>query len=92
MLPRQFDMFATAPSTSLVGLQILMSGRCQFCGSNAGVLGSSRAMHYAAVICTRCNRHRGWLSRESASFINSIIDQFGRPTAPIVVRNKSSSH
>ena len=88
MLPNQLDMFATAPSTSLAGLQVLVSRRCITCGSNAAVLGSSRAMHHAAVLCDRCHRHRGWLGAESAQFINSIIDAFGRPTAPIIIRDK----
>jgi hypothetical protein len=92
MLPGQLDFFATAPSTSLVGLRVLHWGECRNCGSNHGTLGSSSGPHCASVICTNCGCHLAWLARESADFIKSVIDNFGRPTAPIVVRNKPPSH
>ena len=39
--------------------------------------------------CSDCDRFRGWMSGETFAFITTIIDQFGRPTEPIVVRGSS---
>jgi hypothetical protein len=90
MLPGQLDMFTTAPSTSLAGLRVLHWGVCRNCGSNLGTLGSSSGPHSASIICTNCGSHLAWLAQESADFISSVIDAFGRPIAPIVIRNRSS--
>jgi hypothetical protein len=83
------DLFAaTAPSTSLIGLAVLMPSDCPACGARAAVLGSSRAMHHAAIRCAECDRHRGWVSAAFAAFVGAIVDEFGRPTEPIVLRSR----
>jgi hypothetical protein len=83
------DLFAaTAPSTSLIGLAVLMPSDCPACGARAAVLGSSRAMHHAAIRCAECDRHRGWVSAAFAAFVGAILDEFGRPTAPIILRSR----
>jgi hypothetical protein len=86
MLPGQLDFFATAPSTTLVGLEVFTNTDCTGCGCNGAVLGSSAGPHCAAIHCVRCGRHRGWLPREAATFINGIIDHFGRPNSPVILR------
>jgi hypothetical protein len=87
MLPGQLDLFAgtTAPSTSMVGLVVRLPRECR-CGSAEFRIGSSRSIHHAALLCGRCGNHMGWLPGESFSFINGIIDQFGRPKSPIIIR------
>ncbi len=87
MIPDQLDFFAgtTAPSTSMVGLLIRLPRECR-CGSVEFTIGSSKNFHHAGLFCADCGAHGGWMSGESFSFINGIIDQFGKPTAPIIVR------
>jgi hypothetical protein len=84
-----FPFVAIAGSTSLVGLHAVMPDGCPVCGAHHAVLGSSKATHAACFRCAQCDRHRGWASAAFTGFVESIIDQFGRPTAPILVRRSS---
>jgi hypothetical protein len=88
MLPGQLDLFSgtTAPSTSIVGLTISSTRTCRYCGSDLAVIGSSRNIHAAELLCAACGQHMGWLPGESFSFIAATIDSFGRPESPIIVR------
>ena len=49
-------------------------------------LGASNGMHAANLTCASCGAHRGWLSKQTAQQIEAIIEKFGRPTEPIVLR------
>jgi hypothetical protein len=88
----QLDMFEpiTAPSTSLLGLVMITEERPCPCGERKVVIDASAGPHYGSLICTVCERHRGWLSGPTHSFITNIIDSVGRPTEPIVARFKNS--
>ena len=59
---QQLSLFpeATAPSSSLIGLKLQWPSKC-LCGANTVIVGSSRAMHEAAVKCGGCGVHRGFL-------------------------------
>jgi hypothetical protein len=83
---RQFDLLPTAPAgpDSLRGLVVELSDLCR-CGSALAVIGSSEA-HLPSLHCRACNAHRGRISRSTHSFITEIINEFGRPTAPIKIR------
>jgi hypothetical protein len=84
----QIDMFsAVAPSTSVVGLAIIVPRACGNCGAVEVVVGSSAGPHHARLNCRSCGRHSGWMSGTSYSFITKIIEHFGRPTEPITVRH-----
>jgi hypothetical protein len=90
----QLELFepATVPSTSVVGLVIITEERpcpCP-CGELKVTVGASAGPHHAALTCTSCKRHRGWLSGETYRFIIGVIDSFGRPTEPIVAKFKNS--
>jgi hypothetical protein len=90
----QIDLFGpvtTAPSTSLIGLQVTLERRPCLCGGITVTVGSSVGPHYAVLKCSACDRYRGWLSHDTAHFLNTIIDNFGRPTEPVVVRNSRTS-
>jgi hypothetical protein len=89
MLPGQGDLFLTLPSTSLVGLRMLMGGRCPECRSNSAVLGSSAGPHHARICCTDCGRFHSWLGGECAEFLKTFIDIFGRPQHPLSVRRST---
>jgi hypothetical protein len=86
-LSLSFESSTTAAtSTSVRGLTVLLPGACS-CGSRNAVVGSSSGPHYARIVCARCSKWRGWMSATSFNFVAEIIDQFGRPVAPIAVRN-----
>lgn len=88
----QIEMFGTVvPSTSIVGLMVLLEERpCQLCGSLEATIGASAGPHCASLICAACSRHRGWLSAATYSFITNTVDTFGRTHEPITVRFKNS--
>jgi hypothetical protein len=85
----QSDLFVTSPSTSPIGLTVALERRPCLCGAVTVTIGSSVGPHYAVLKCPACNRHRGWLSAETFHFLCDVIDRFGRPTEPIVVRTNS---
>jgi hypothetical protein len=85
MLPGQLDLFqstTTAPSTGLSGVQLRLPSPCN-CGSGIVTIGSSKAMHNAAIRCSECGVHRGWLSRAEVEHLAAIVGESGRPTEPI---------
>jgi hypothetical protein len=88
----QLEMFepVTAPSTSVLGLVVILEDRPCPCGEVKVTIGASTAMHHASLICTACERFRGWMSKETHGFIAAIVDSVGRPTEPIVARFKNS--
>jgi hypothetical protein len=89
MLPGQPSLFAesTAPSTSVVGLAVVLPRPCRSCGETMAVLGSSKGPHAAVAFCISCNRHVAWVSKETFDFVTAIIDHVGRPEDAIVVRS-----
>jgi hypothetical protein len=86
----QMDLFseATAASTGVAGLEIILPQRCQ-CGTSTAVIGSSRGPHHASIRCSCCGIHRAWLSGETFRFVQTIIDTIGRPAEPIIVTTNS---
>ena len=89
--PVQLSMFgATTPSSSPVGLEVILPKPCRSCGPAITTVGSSKGPHHASVACSCCGIHRGWLSGETFQFLCDIIDNFGRPTEPVVIRYNQS--
>jgi hypothetical protein len=88
----QLEMFApvTVSSTSVLGLMVVLEERPCSCGELKVTIGASAGPHHGALVCTACERHRGWLSGETHRFITDVIDNVGRPTEPIVARFKNS--
>jgi hypothetical protein len=88
MLPGQLSLFeSTTPSTSLIGLAVILPRPCRSCGETMATIGSSRGPHQAALFCASCDRHVAWMSREVFDFVTTIIDHVGRPEDAIVVRS-----
>jgi hypothetical protein len=79
----QLDMFTAADP--LIGIEVNLPRHCQ-CGHDTLHIGPGRGPHRGSLHCALCQRHCGWLSSESAKFICSVIEHFGRPTAPVCVR------
>jgi hypothetical protein len=80
------DLFG---STTLIGLEVKLdrpADRERPCCKNICRIGAARGPHAGALTCTGCGQHRGWLSKSTARWIESVITRFGAPTTPIVVR------
>lgn len=71
------------------GLLVAMPDACR-CGAATAVIGSSKAMHHAKLVCGQCGKFRAWMSAEAFNFVAAVIDVAGRPTAPIIIRNSNS--
>jgi hypothetical protein len=75
----------------LIGLQIKLARiidiPCAECGETTVAICSGADPHMAALRCVCCQRYRGDLPRAVADFLVTAIDKFGRPTAPITIRN-----
>ena len=89
----QLDLFADEPAPAddaetLVGLRIFMPTPCPRCSGVAATTGAGRGPRCASLMCG-CGRHLGWMSANSFTFITAIVRHFGRPTEPIVVRNRN---
>jgi hypothetical protein len=88
-MSRQLDMFiAVEPDDPLVGLHVKMDrpvDRDRPCCRNICKIGPGKGPHAGELLCTDCDQHRGWLSKPTAHWIESVISRFGAPTTPIVV-------
>jgi hypothetical protein len=69
----------------LLGLSVELPGVCG-CAATTALIGTGTGPHRASLHCASCSRHRGWVTHTTAAFILKLIDQFGRPTEPIIVR------
>jgi hypothetical protein len=91
MTPTQLSMFeSTSPSSSPIGLSVIVPKLCSNCGSDSAVVGSSRGPHHASLLCECCEAHRGWLSGSTYKFLSDVIANFARPTEPILIRHNQS--
>jgi hypothetical protein len=80
------DLFG---NPTLIGLEVKLdrpADRERPCCKNICRIGAARGPHAGALTCTGCGQHRGWLSKSTARWIQSVITRFGAPTTPIVVR------
>ena len=77
------------PIDPLHGLSAQLSDPCQ-CGWCAVVIGEGKGPHRAALFCSRCEGHRGWMANEAHSFIAKVVKKFGKPTKPIKIRRNNS--
>ena len=90
----QLDLFgatvAAAPELTepLLGISVRLPDLCK-CGDAIAVIGPGKGMHRASLACNSCGFFRGWISFESYNFITAIINKFGAPTTPILIRRRS---
>jgi hypothetical protein len=89
-MSKQFEIFPSSTSM-LYGVEVkIESTTARPCCSRSGiaVLGYSagNGMHAASITCSNCGQHRGWLSRETARQVEEVIQRFGRPSEPIIIR------
>ena len=73
----------------LIGLKVKLPSRCR-CGTDAAVIGPGTVTHRAAVRCANCDKHRAWLSKDTASWLKAVANKFGAPPL-ITLRTKNSA-
>ena len=57
------------------------------CANNTvAVIGRPSGSHAAQLKCASCGAHRGWLSKDTTSWLTTVFNKFGAPDAPIVIR------
>jgi hypothetical protein len=92
----QTDLFAapvTPTPSQVIGLVVDLSkdfggGRC--CGNNLAKIQTGKGLHFGELRCTRCDRHKGWLSKSTAAWIEEVIAMFGQPTKPLIIRTPAA--
>jgi hypothetical protein len=75
--------------TTLIGLKVKLDrvvDRERPCCRNVCIISAGKGPHAGAFQCADCGQHRGWISKSTARWIESVIARFGAPTTPIVVR------
>jgi hypothetical protein len=88
-MSRQLDLFIAEPLSPLTGLRVQLDrpvDRERPCCHNICTIAPGKGPHAGELFCTSCGRHRGWLSKATAQWIESVIARFGAPTMPLVVR------
>jgi len=92
-MPTEFKTFAIDSSSPLVGAVVFLDrtiDRRRPCCANTGVIIPGTEPHAAGIVCADCGRHRGWLPRTTVSKLREIIERFGMPSEPLIVRDQSS--
>jgi hypothetical protein len=64
--------------TAIMGRPVKMPNHCR-CGSNIGIVGPGSGPHLASVHCRNCNKHRAWLSKHTAQWLEAVSQKFGAP-------------
>jgi hypothetical protein len=92
VLPGQLDLFgeSTVPSTGIIGVRLRFASPCR-CGCDVVVVGGPKGPHNAAITCSQCHKHRGWLGRTDFDRIIATISTSIRPTGPIDIGAKRAS-
>jgi hypothetical protein len=80
------DASPTVATNPLAGLVVQFEHDFCRCGTNVAIIGAGVNIHRASLRCRSCHRHRGWLSRHTANWIETIINLHGRPDKPITIR------
>lgn len=78
-------------TADLTGLPIKLARTidrpCAECGERAVIIDAGAGSHAAALRCACCGRHRGWLPTTVADFLTALVERFGRPSEPVVIRH-----
>lgn len=74
----------------LVGLIVTLPTACK-CGAVNTITGPGVGPHRASLHCVDCRAYRQWLGRRTCAFLIETINKFGRPTAPIAIRQVEKS-
>ena len=79
-----------APNPAISGLVAKLPDVCKKCGFTSGHHRSRRRPHRASLHCKECRTFRLSVSDTSFKFVSKVVEQFGKPTEPILIlRGKS---
>jgi len=83
----QSDLSGAPPASpdQLHGLLAQLPRPCR-CGGELAVIGPGKGPHAASLHCCECETHRGWIGHQTYKFLTGTLNQFGRPTEPIILR------
>jgi hypothetical protein len=72
----------------LFGTRVKFDGLrcCPHCSNKIAVIGRTTGPHFAELKCAACGTSCGWLSKSTASWLTTIINKFGAPTTPVILR------
>jgi hypothetical protein len=73
-------------SDDAFGMCVALHDRCLNCGCSTAFVGRGPAPLYRQLLCDGCECGRGSVSRELRDFLEKFVQQFGRPTEPIILR------
>ncbi len=85
----QIEMFATTSSSPLIGMMVKLDrdiDRRDPCCQNLAVVTVGKGQHSAGLACASCGKHRGWVSKSTTLFLRKLIEHWGVPTEPLIVR------
>jgi len=72
-------------TSRLIGLKVKLPDPCRQCGSHVAIITPGTKPHAHGLRCD-CGYHRGWMSRSTAAWLDTIVQKFGCPDGPIRLR------
>src|SRR5262245_44754025 len=84
-LRRPFLAFDNA-SPLLASLRAQLPDSCRHCGSKIATIARGRGPHAAELKRQICDLRRGRLSKSTADALTKVVNLFGAPTAPVILR------
>ena len=79
----------TGATSPLLGLQVKLErniDKTKPCHRNVATVHPGKGPHAGELRCADCDRHRGWLSKEAGEQLLAVIEKFGMPTEPLIIR------
>jgi hypothetical protein len=84
--PLHFKVLASNAS-QLFGMRVQPADDRRCCANNSlAVISRSSGPHAAQLSCASCGAHRAWLSESTVRWLTIVINKFGVPNAPIIIR------
>jgi hypothetical protein len=73
-------------ASPLLALRAQLPDSCRHCGSKIATIVRGRGPHAAELKCQICDLRRGRLSKSTADALTKVVNLFGAPTTPIILR------
>jgi hypothetical protein len=65
----------------LIGLRVILPNTCACGATHEATIGLGAELH-----CVACSTSRQWLGPRARAFLTEIVNRFGSPVEPIVIR------
>src|SRR5262249_33110891 len=87
----QLDLFGPPTSADpLLRLAVKLPNTCSKCADLLSIIGPGKPPDSASLLCRSCGLHRGSVSRANYTFLNEVINKFGAPSEPTILRTRST--